>query len=286
MIIREAISSDIEACGRLIYEAFRSIAERHNFPPDFPSVAAGVRMAKALIEHPHTYGVVAERHGQVLGSAFMSERDPVRGIGPVSVDPAVQERGIGRRLMEALLERGRGAAGLRLVQDAFNTVSMPLYASLGFAVQEPLVLLSGTPSGPLPEGIMVRPLTEDDLRACEELCLRVHGLPRTAEVRDALAAPRAFAPFAAVRTGRVTAYTTSVSMRGHGVAETEADMIALLLGVAAAMTAPLMLILPVRQAGLFRWCLSAGLRAVKPMTLMTIGAYQEPRGSWFPSVIY
>ena len=28
------------------------------------------------------------------------------------------------------------------------------------------------------------------------------------------------------------------------------------------------------------------LRAVKPMNVMALGEYQEPRGSWFPSVLY
>jgi len=32
--------------------------------------------------------------------------------------------------------------------------------------------------------------------------------------------------------------------------------------------------------------LGAGMRVVKPMTLMAMGQYQEPRGCWFPSVLY
>ena len=53
------------------------------------------------------------------------------------------------------------------------------------------------------------------------------------------------------------------------------------------MTAkPVSFLMPPRDAALFRWCLAAGLRAVKPMTLMTIGEYQQPRGSYFPSVLY
>jgi hypothetical protein len=65
---------------------------------------------------------------------------------------------------------------------------------------------------------------------------------------------------------------------------------ALLAGASAASAAagagPVSFLLPVRQAGLFRWCLGAGLRAVKPMTLMAMGCYREPRGVWFPSVLY
>jgi hypothetical protein len=29
-----------------------------------------------------------------------------------------------------------------------------------------------------------------------------------------------------------------------------------------------------------------GFRAIKPMSLMVIGEYQEPRGRYFPSVLY
>ena len=40
------------------------------------------------------------------------------------------------------------------------------------------------------------------------------------------------------------------------------------------------------QSGLFRWTLEQGLGVVKPMNVMARGGYQEPRGSWFPSVLY
>jgi hypothetical protein len=49
---------------------------------------------------------------------------------------------------------------------------------------------------------------------------------------------------------------------------------------------PLSFLLPTPQASFFRWCLSEGLRAVKPMTLMAMGSYQEPEGCYFPSVLY
>jgi hypothetical protein len=71
----------------------------------------------------------------------------------------------------------------------------------------------------------------------------------------------------------------------HGVAEDEEDMKELLLGAAAAIDEPLAFLVPLRS-GLFRWALEEGLRLVKPMNLMALGDYQEPRGSWFPSVLY
>jgi hypothetical protein len=60
----------------------------------------------------------------------------------------------------------------------------------------------------------------------------------------------------------------------------------LLRGAAAAVEKPLAFLVPLRT-GLFRWSLQEGLRLVKPMNLMAIGEYQEPRGPpWFPSLLY
>ncbi|MEJ7711792.1 MAG: hypothetical protein WKF84_18475 [Pyrinomonadaceae bacterium] len=63
-------------------------------------------------------------------------------------------------------------------------------------------------------------------------------------------------------------------------------MQALLSGSQALEAQPLSLHLPVRQAELFRWCLSYGMRVIKPMSLMTMGEYQEPRGCYLPSMLY
>jgi hypothetical protein len=75
-------------------------------------------------------------------------------------------------------------------------------------------------------------------------------------------------------------------LANHGVAETESDMQALIVGAAAASDQPLSFLLPTRQAVLFRWCLDQGMRALKPMTLMTIGEYRAPSGCYMPSVFY
>src|SRR5215207_5577079 len=101
--IRPAVAGDAEACGRIMHEAFRGIADAHGFPPDFPSAEAGTRLAAMLIAHPSVFGVVAEEDGRVVGSNFMTEGDPIRAVGPITVGPACQGGGVGRRLMEAVL---------------------------------------------------------------------------------------------------------------------------------------------------------------------------------------
>ena len=284
--VRPAVSADAEACGRIMHDAFKGIADAHGFPPDFPSAEAGTRLAAMLIAHPSVFGVVAEEDGRVAGSNFLAEGDPIRAVGPITVDPATQGSGAGRRLMEAVLERAEAARGVRLVADAFNTRSVALYASLGFEVKEPLLLLRGAPRSGPPPGSAVRPLAADDLGACARLCAMVYGVERTAELRDAL---KAFMPSTVERDGRITGYLTAPTfwLANHGVAETEADMRALIAGAAAAASPePVSFLLPVRQASLFRWCLAEGMRVVKPMTLMVKGDYREPGGVWFPSVFY
>ncbi|HLZ69067.1 MAG TPA: GNAT family N-acetyltransferase [Dehalococcoidia bacterium] len=283
MKIREATAADVDEAGRIIYAAFKGIAEQHNFPTDFPTPESAVRSARFSIAHEQCYGVVAEAEGHLLGSAYAHERDPIVGVGPVSVDPRAQAGGVGKALMRALLEHTAGAAGVRLVQDAFNTTSMPLYASLGFEAREPLVLVSGTPKAEPTADIEVRPMTEADLDTCGALCERVHGFPRTGELRDGLGR---FAPAVAVRGGRIVAYSSGLSMRGHGVAESDEAMQALISDAAAFAPEQPALLLPIRQASFFRWALAAGMRVVKPCTLMTIGAYQEPAGCYFPSILY
>lgn len=285
MNVREAVAADGEACGRIMHTAFRGIAEAHGFPPDIPTDEMGSGLAAALIASPTVYAYVAEQDGRVVGSNFVFEGDPIRSVGPLTVEPALQGGRIGRALMQTMVERTRGALGVRFCADAFNPGSVPMYAALGFEVKEPLLLLRGTCRNPPASGYIVRPFVADDFDACGLVCTRVHGVQRTSELRDAA---KAFKPYVVERDGRITGYLTAATFwqLNHGAAETEADLCALIAGASAASGEPVAFLLPIRQASLFRWCLAEGLRIVKPMLLMGTGFYQEPAGAWFPSVFY
>jgi predicted N-acetyltransferase YhbS len=282
--LREVEPEDAEACARIVFEAFGSIHDHHRFPRDFPALEAAAALMATWIPHPAVWGVVAEIDGQIIGSNFLDERDPIAGVGPITVDPKGQNSGVGRKLMEAVLERGKGAPGIRLVQDGFHMRSLSLYTSLGFEVTASCVLMSGRPRGAVTGDVELRPVTEEDLEECGALSKKVHGFERTGVLRDAI---QAFSPFVALRDGRIVAYASTVTFwpMAHGVAENEDDMKALLLGAATALKEPLALLVPLRS-GLFGWCLEQGLRAVKPMNVMALGSYREPSGSWFPSVLY
>ena len=74
LAIRSAVPADAETCGRIIYEAFKNIANQHGFPPHFPTVELAIQRARHCINHPSIYRVVAESEGQIIGSNFL-ERD-------------------------------------------------------------------------------------------------------------------------------------------------------------------------------------------------------------------
>jgi hypothetical protein len=85
------------------------------------------------------------------------------------------------------------------------------------------------------------------------------------------------------RHGRITGYTSSLAFYGHTVAETNADLQAI-IAASDGFGGPGILV-PSRNSELFRWCLANGLRVVQPMTLMSLGLYNEPQGAFLPSVL-
>ncbi|HVB81118.1 MAG TPA: GNAT family N-acetyltransferase [Candidatus Binataceae bacterium] len=281
--LREGRPEDARVCGTIAYEAFKSIADRHNFPPDFATVENAVAVVSFLLANSGFHKVAAEVDGRIVGSNFLDERNPIAGVGPITVEPAVQDRAIGRRLMQAVMERAtaRNFPGVRLVQAAYHRRSLSLYTKLGFDSREPLSVFQGTALSLSISGCAVRPARESDLDECSRLCIRVHGHDRTGEMRDALRIG-----YAAVveRAGRITGYTSAIAFFGHAVSETNDDLKAL-IGAAQSFGGPGFLV-PTRNGDLMRWCLNHGLRIVYPATLMTLGLYNEPAGAYLPSVIY
>jgi predicted N-acetyltransferase YhbS len=114
--LRPVQSDDVEACGRICFEAFTAISSKHGFPRDFPNVEVATGFIAFVTQHAGFYGVVAERDGRIVGSNFLDERSTIAGVGPITVDPNAQDRGTGKRLMQAVLERAdeRRFPGVRL----------------------------------------------------------------------------------------------------------------------------------------------------------------------------
>jgi predicted N-acetyltransferase YhbS len=283
LTLRAGNPADAQTCAEICYEAFKAISDQHGFPPDFSVPEATQGMMLMLFSHPHVYSVVAEIAGQVVGSNFLWEESIIAGVGPITVAPHIQNATLGKRLMQAVLERAQqqGFAGVRLVQAAFHNRSLSLYTKLGFDVQEPLANLQGPALGLEIPGYAVRPATKEDLTACNRLCRQVHGFDRGRELLQAIQRGTATV---VEHEARITGYTTSIGFFGHAVGESNEDLKAL-IGAATSFEEPGFL-LPTRNSQLFRWCLDHGLRVVQPLTLMSLGLYNPPAGVFLPSILF
>jgi predicted N-acetyltransferase YhbS len=281
--LRPGFPSDVQPCARIVFNAFSAIAAQHNFPSDIPSIEVGAELMTMLLTHPHFFSVVAELDDQIVGSNFLDERSAIAGVGPITVEPTIQNRGLGRRLMEAVLNRASDKAhpGVRLLQSAYHGRSLALYSTMGFQVREGIACMQGAPIGVSLTGYPVRPAREEDIEACDRICRFVHGHDRHRELLDAVKLGTAKV---VEHDGRITGYATDFGFFGHAAAETTRDLIAL-IGSASAFTGPGILV-PMRNAPLFQWCLSQRLKVVQVLTLMTRGLYNEPAGAYLPTVLF
>lgn len=270
--------------ARICFEAFKEIHDRHAFPRDIPNVELAERILGLFISGKHSYGVAARVDGRLAGSNFLTCTDPVGGVGPITVDPAFAGRGVGRALMKAVLEyaQQKGMEQVRLQQDSFNTKSLSLYAALGFDVRTPVGLMDAKPaSTPDPT---VRAATAADLPVLDELAQRLYQCSRRGEITMLMEMDLPI--FLRERGGRTTGYFIP-GFLGHGVAETEADALAL-IGEATRHVPPELALFfcPLILSNFFRAALKSGHRLRKLMTYMTLGPYQPPGGIWLPSIGY
>lgn len=279
-----ARSEHVSELGRICYEAFKDISDRHHFPSDFQSAAMGRMIIGMLTASEDNYGVAARMDGQPAGSNFLLVSDEVGGLGPITVEVSLQGHGIGRALMQNVIDHANetGVKQVRLLQDSFNMTSLSLYASLGFDTKHPVALMQPVPNEQPDDS--VRPVGEEDLDAVEELSRRIYKVSRRNEVGSSFNGP--FRSFLRYRNGRVAGYF-SLGIAGHGVAETEDDMLALVREAARQMPRDFHRVLcPLTEGSLYRRFLAAGFRNIKVMNLMAIGPYEEPDGVWMPSVRY
>jgi predicted N-acetyltransferase YhbS len=281
--IRRATREDIDVLGDICYRAFCAIADQHNFPHEFPAPEAALGVVRSMISTVGFYGIVAELNGRVAGSNFMDERSTIAGIGPISVDPEVQNSGAGRAMMQHMLDRAAAnrVPGVRLVQTAFHNRSFSLYAKLGFEIREPLSVMIGTPIKESIPGYEVRAASDADVAACDRLHFAAHGHERGRELRDAIKAGSANV---VEHLGRITGYATAIGYGGYAVGESNNELKALI--AAATEFAGCGPQIPSRNGELLRWCYSKGLRLMQLNTLMSVGLYNEPRFPFIPSILY
>jgi GNAT superfamily N-acetyltransferase len=269
--------------GRICFEAFGALQDRHGVERDFDSVETATMLVGMFASRADFAGFAAVEDRKVVGSNFLGFSDPVAGVGPITIRPEAQSTGVGRLLMIAVMDeaRRRGVHQVRLQQESINTVSLSLYTKLGFDWRESCALMKLAPAAA--DHPLVRPATLDDLPEIDRVSTKHYHATRKNEAAWML---KAGMPGFVIRNpgGRVSGYYLP-GFIGHGFAETADMLAALMLHAARHSPAPfLRALVPLGEAELHRALLRGGCRTVKLFNYMTTGAYERPRSAWVPSI--
>lgn len=137
LTIRPCKEADIPAITEIYRDAV--LHGRASFEIDPPAVDTMLERRRLLVEGNYPY-LVAETEGKIAGYAYAGayRARPAYGAAvedSVYVDPAAKGRGIGRKLLDALIEAAT-ARGFRqmiaVIGDSANAASVGVHRAAGF----------------------------------------------------------------------------------------------------------------------------------------------------------
>jgi ribosomal protein S18 acetylase RimI-like enzyme len=283
-MIRRMEERDVVHAGEVIVAAFNDVFSRHGYLPPFPSNAVGIDLARGYLHLEPQECFVAEEGGKVVGSAFLHLRGTTAGIGPITVDPSCQSKGVGKELMMTVIRAGRHCPSLRLVQDSFNTVSFPLYSKLGFAVHGLIASLGGQELRPStrPRGVAIREATLEDAPRLTALDTKLTTITRAQDLRYFLQQAPQLMSFI---DGKLTGYLCILRMGesaflGPAAATEPAALKALIsYAVEKEKGKALRMRLPTRHHELLLDLMKMGFRIEALQTYMVRGPWKTPKGT-------
>ncbi|MEU6840896.1 GNAT family N-acetyltransferase [Streptomyces sp. NPDC046716] len=207
------------------------------------------------------------------------ERPELGAIGMVLVAERHARQGVGRRLMQYVLEQA-GTTPLTLHATPYG---QPLYEELGFKVTGRAEMVRGrfAPGGTAP-GIATRPATAEDLAAILRLDSEVFGPDRTHVITRLPAFSDQLR--VAEEDGRLIGYAAlwpnmDTHVVGPLIARDTETAKALVTSLAAGTDRPLRTDIDVRHEDLLAWLKERGLEGVAFNAVMNHGAPDLP-GDW------
>ncbi len=301
VVVRRLTEADIDQSGDILFEAFNQVFARHGYPPPVHDADAGRALARAYFEYEAGGCFVAVLGHRVIGSAFLHRRADRAGIGPVTVDPEHQGRGVGRKLMERLIEEASGCASIRLYQDAFNRESFALYVRMGFEVKGLMAILRAEPPrfadpgagggrfglGEPDGGRGLREILHDDLDAVRDCDLKLTGFDRPNDLDFLwLRGPSRVIE----NNGRITGYAVSFMAGdtlfvGPAAAPDAASLLELTAAVCAEANPKIVTIrAPAEPGTILSGLLDAGFVVRSLGAYMVLGDYEPARGAFLASL--
>ena len=280
--IRQMQEGDIPRVGAVMVAAFNNVFRRHGYPEPFPSPEVGTSLAQGYLQREPQECFTALQDGQVIGSGFIHLRGETAGIGPITVDPTAQAKGAGRALMNAVITAGSQCPSLRLVQDAFNVVSFPLYSTLGFEAYGTIASLVGREiQGDVPENIEIREWQTEDIEQLAALDTKLTNIAREQDLRFFHAQPP---HLAALVDGKLAGYlcflrTGAGSFLGPAAATDQSVLRGLILSASQLEQGKaLRMRFPTRHATLLRELFALGFQVENLQTYMVRGPWEVPQG--------
>lgn len=227
----------------------------------------------------HAQGLVAERDGEIVGTALCWLWGPLHAtIGLVIVRPACQGQRIGQRLMSALLD----TLGERVVLLHATAEGRGLYERLGFArtgeLRQHQGIATPAPLVALQPLWRLRPAGASDSNELRQLDTQARGMPRGALIDELLSTAEACVVLDHDGEARGFAMLRRFG-RGHVIgpvvapdAESAKALIAHLVGLNAGRFTRIDID---PQSGLAEWLEGMGLARVDAPTTMVRGAFAE-----------
>jgi GNAT superfamily N-acetyltransferase len=163
--VRPAVAADLDACA----ETWRAGLDGYGARVGRPPLVAAPGPLVGLLAHlratdPQRFLVAVRGPApdeRVVAFASALRRSHVWFLAMLFVHPAEQARGVGRRLLEAVLPARDEATVLATCTDAAQPVSNALYARHGIVPRQPILELVGRPDPArlpaLPEGVLAVP---------------------------------------------------------------------------------------------------------------------------------
>lgn len=283
--IRRMQEGDIPRVGAIMVSAFNDVFRRHGYPEPFSSVEIGTSLARGYLSLEPEQCFTASQNGQdgqIVGSGFLHLRGNSAGIGPITVDPICQIKGIGRAIMQAVIDAGSQCRSLRLVQDSFNVVSFPLYTKLGFVVRGTAASLVGHEvHATRAESVEIRECTAQDIGTLAALDTELTGIERGQDFHYFLNQPPQLIGFVAGKpAGYLCCLRTGAGTFLGPAAATEQSVLRALILRAAELEQgkALRMRFPTRHAELLQELLALGFQVESLQTYMVRGPWEVPPG--------
>lgn len=282
--IRRMTREDVAEVGRIGVEAFNDLMARHNRPPLYPNPQVGPLAATAYLSIDPEHCVVATEQGKVIGSVFYRRRGDTVSVGPATVAPVAQGRGVGTKLFRRVIDDEPSARSMRIIQDSLNLPSFELLVRIGYSLGEEVAMFT------LPEGFReerdsnaaVRVARAEDLGEIMAMDRKRFGSDRRRDFEFL----RRFGKILTIHSeGKVQGYlaqmpTPGRTMLGPAGAENSEALLRLILGAVGETLGELSLILPARSHESVKALLGIGFRLVGLSNLMYRGHWQPPAGAY------